>query len=186
MDPLPPELHDLLSTVRALYVQELAEAVRNQPGSFVESALRMEDGTLATEGTPPTPYRADLISRDTGETIQIDSTRRLTFREASFKRHGFRLQIASFFWDCANFSVNGATALDVDLISNWFDHWFDPEDQRDPNELGLHGVVHSMSNVEVSNDDWVFQIDFGSAPIEAFTDLIASLEAAGAKSVEVS
>jgi hypothetical protein len=186
MDQLQIKLHDVLSTVRALYVQELADAVRNQPGSFVEPALRMEDGTLATEGTPPTPYRADLITRDTGETTQIDSTRRLTFRETSFNIHGFVLRTASFFWDCANFRVTGATNLDINLIATWFNRWFDPEDQRDPDQTGLHGVVHSISNIEVSEDEWIFQIDFGSAPVEAFTDLIASLESAGARAVEIS
>lgn len=186
MDQPSPQLHDLLSTVRALYVHELAEAVRNHPGCFVEPSLRLENGALATEGTPPTPYRADVIAGDTGETVQIDSTRRLTFKEASFELNGFVVQTTPFFWDCANFRVTGATALDNDLLPKWLDRWFDPEDRREPDQTGLHGVVHSMSDIEVSGDDWTFQIDFGSAPVAAFTDLIASLESAGARSLEVS
>ena len=186
MRQLLPQLHDLLSTVRALYILELTEAVRNHPECFVEPTLRSEDGALAREGTPPTPYRADLIVKNTGETVQIDSTRRLTFREASYELNGFILHIASFFWDCANFRVTGITALDQDLLTQWFDRWFDPEDRREPDQAGLSGVVHSMSDIEVSEADWMFQIDFGSAPAEACLDLIASLESAGASSLEVS
>ncbi|MBM0103275.1 hypothetical protein JM946_00900 [Steroidobacter sp. S1-65] len=186
MDQLAPQLHDLLSTVRALYVLELSEAVRNHPESFVEPALRTADGTLAREGTPPTPYRADLIVKSTGETVQIDSTRRLTFRDAAFDLNRFTVHIGSFFWDCANVRVTGVTALEQDLLTTWFERWFDTEDEREPDQTGLFGVVHSLSDVEVAGDAWMFQIDFGSAPADACTDLIASLESAGASSLEVS
>lgn len=186
MEYLPPRLHDLLSTVRALYVLELTEAVRNNPECLVEPALRTADGVLAREGTPPTPYRADLISKSSGETVHIDSTRRLTFPEAEFDLNGFVVHIGSFFWDCANFSVSGVTALEQDLLTKWFERWFDSDDEREPDHTGLFGVVHSMSDVEVSEHDWTFQIDFGSAPADACIDLIASLESAGACSLEVS
>lgn len=186
MQQLPPQLHDLLSTVRALYVLELSEAIGKHPDCFVEPALRTAEGTLAKLGTPPTPYRADLIVKNTGETVQIDSTRRLTFRDGEFDLNRFTVHIGSFFWDCANFRVTGVTALEEDLLTQWFERWFDTEDEREPDQTGLFGVVHSMSDVEVSPEDWMFQIDFGSAPADACIDLIVSLESAGASSLEVS
>jgi hypothetical protein len=71
--------------------------------------------------------------------------------------------------------------LDVvtpEYIEEWFTVWFDPHELR--HEIREPGVVHLLSLQEGRVD-----IDMGTAPAEAFWQMIGLLEKAGAKNIYV-
>lgn len=72
-------------------------------------------------------------------------------------------------------------ALPSNLLSHWFQLWFDPEDAcHDPN-AELSGIIHSMLL-----QPHCISIDFGSANPDAFWDILQLLEDAGASRIQVS
>jgi hypothetical protein len=70
--------------------------------------------------------------------------------------------------------------LPDELIAQWFEAWFDPEDERYDPESRFAGIIHTLllDYGEVS-------VDFGTAPVEAFWDMLELLEASGAKNVRI-
>jgi hypothetical protein len=80
---------------------------------------------------------------------------------------------SSFGWDGVAIRYQSPRSAE-EIFGPWFEHWFDPEDERlDPKAL-LNGNIH---NIVLA--DGMVSIDMGTAPPEAFHELIAAFEAAG-------
>ncbi|CAN5904231.1 hypothetical protein BH11MYX2_BH11MYX2_18980 [soil metagenome] len=67
----------------------------------------------------------------------------------------------------------------------WLTTWLDPEDRNPVDMLGLSNVVHSIRDLCVVDGMLSFNVDFGSAPIECFGELIGALVHAGASFVAI-
>ena len=70
-------------------------------------------------------------------------------------------------------------------LHNWFDRWMDLEGKRDTDEDGLSGVVHFCSEPLAEGGGYLVELDLGSAPVEAFTDLMIVFAQMGATEVRV-
>lgn len=70
-------------------------------------------------------------------------------------------------------------------LSAWYDRWMDLEGKKDSDEDGLSGVVHFCSEPLAEGGGYLVELDFGSAPAEAFTDLLKVLSQMGASEVHV-
>ena len=68
---------------------------------------------------------------------------------------------------------------------NWAKKWIDIDDKKYVAGQGFQNVIHSVTFPVEDNGKWTTSIDFGSAPIEAFKDLIKTLRGQGIKEVEV-
>ena len=68
-------------------------------------------------------------------------------------------------------------------LQHWFWHWF-KENAGEHNEA-LAGAVHFLSDPEVSDGAVTFAVDLGTAPVEAFEDLLDALETMGARRCEI-
>jgi hypothetical protein len=68
----------------------------------------------------------------------------------------------------------------IEELNAWFQHWFDPDDERHREEAELGGIIHSL---------WVrpreLTVDFGTAPPDAFWSLLALLADAGATGLRI-
>lgn len=82
-------------------------------------------------------------------------------------------------WDSAEID-HGLPALPEGAIEAWFDEHFDPDDSRYDEARRLGSYVHSLA-IEPGR----LSIDFGSAPVEALTDLLGLLARAGARTIVV-
>lgn len=71
------------------------------------------------------------------------------------------------------------------FTSEWFDRWFDGEDTRQPDEHGLCGVIHFLADPEHEGNATILQVDFGSAPEEAFEELLDALRDSGVTKIEI-
>jgi len=71
------------------------------------------------------------------------------------------------------------------LLDGWKKKWlvFDRQAERD--EDGLCGLVHYLGAPTVEAGGFVYCIDFGSAPVDALTDLLNALVDMGASEIEV-
>jgi hypothetical protein len=70
-------------------------------------------------------------------------------------------------------------------FDNWARKWIDIDDKKTVGEDSLQHVIHSVTFPEEVNDGWTTSIDFGSAPIEAFKELLEVLSLQGIKKVQV-
>ena len=68
----------------------------------------------------------------------------------------------------------------IDEVARWFRRWFDPEDEWvDPN-ADLSGVIHSLLI-----KPGALSVDFGTAPVDAFWEMLGVLGRAGARNIQI-
>ncbi|MGI8840197.1 MAG: hypothetical protein ACR2F8_05370 [Caulobacteraceae bacterium] len=65
-------------------------------------------------------------------------------------------------------------------MTDWFEYWFDPDERRHDPSLKLSGKIHSLLV-----DEATASVDFGTAPTDAFWQLLGILESAGASDIKV-
>jgi hypothetical protein len=77
------------------------------------------------------------------------------------------------------------TDPDWALLEPWQRKWMNPERDGSQDEDGLSGVVHYLGKPIAEGGGHLFQIDFGSAPIEALLELVEVLAGMGAAEIEL-
>ncbi len=89
-------------------------------------------------------------------------------------------------WDDCEFHCAPAVDVSAALVA-WLLNWSDRAGTNNVDSDGLRGVVHSVTPPQRSSDrsTVAFAIDFGSAPPEAFTALVAALLGCGVTSIQV-
>jgi len=178
---------ELLAAVRKPYIDTLASAAVES--EHIEPAYRRADGSLAIEGLLHLPCRADIIAASgpsAGQPIRVDSETQLRFEPVSFHVGETPVSFYPFVWDWAAVEVGGLNEETIaQAFKAWFLEWFDTEDQNDPTEDGLFGVVHFMSDPARTTQGWVVTIDLGSLPEEALEDLLRRMSDVGASQIRV-
>lgn len=176
----------LLDQIRAHYVDRLAATVADHEGAIAEPALRDEQGVVATEGQLALGMRVDVVIVEHGkrqESLEVDPTTRLSFEPISFDwEGGLDVELRPFCWNGLSLLLSGDEIAPAALV-RWFKKWFDEDDERAVLPNGLCGVVHFLSDPRPTNGGVRFEADFGSAPVEAFEELLDSCREAGAQSV---
>ena len=90
---------------------------------------------------------------------------------------GATVVVESLRWDNVEIE-HSLPGLPENAIEAWFDQHFDPSDSRYDETRRFGSYVHSLG-VEPG----CLQVDFGSAPVEALTDLLQILSEAGATTI---
>jgi hypothetical protein len=164
--------------VRDVYVGRLvAETARLRSEQsdpvYSEAALRRADGDIARDGSFQLGMRVDAVIPAKGATVRIDSTSVMEFESITIDTESVGFVLSPFQWDwCVVTLECKQSSFSFERIVEWFDRWFDPDDEKLPDERGICGVVHFLDDPRFSDGRVVITTDLGSAPIEAFYELL--------------
>jgi len=126
-------------------------------------------------------YCVDFIKNDrTPEIVELQPENILTFEPIVGTFGKASLSIEHLRWNDVLIR-HDVDAIPSNLMSDWFQLWFDPEDARHDPNTELSGCIHSMLL-----QAHFITIDFGTANPDAFWGILQLLEDAGASSIEVS
>jgi hypothetical protein len=115
----------------------------------------------------------------------VGTERLIAFAPLEFEwSGGLRVRLAPFPWDYCELQL-AAPVADAAHFRVWFDRWFDAEDSRPEDDGDFKGVVHFMSDPEVGEGVTRLLVDFGSAPVAAFEQLLDAAVASGQTSVRI-
>jgi hypothetical protein len=129
-----------------------------------------------------------LVNEHVRDGMEIESETMVGFPAFSLKwKNVMPVKVWPFPWNACAVRMMGA-GVDLGRVLEWFEKWFDVDEAATSREDGLLGVVHSISSPPAAAASGLVQlmIDFGSAPIEAFEELIEAIHLSGAESVEIS
>ena len=183
---------ELLVSIRELYTEEFADVVARLGDSpdvrvFSEVALRDRTGQPIREGSLGLPMRLDLVSLSGGapESPSIDPERLMRFEPVSFvSRAGLNVLLHPFQWDSMTLSFQDPGVIaDWQPLVDWFGEWY--RENEDGAEGELLGVVHFLSDPELTSGRVRFTADLGSAPVEAFEALLDVVAALGVENVVI-
>lgn len=177
----------IIDAVRANYLRQFAAAVAEQCSVagrvLTEVAIRDKSGAPVGEGTLQLPMRLDIVPLSGGRpgpAVSVGSESKIVFAPAKFRwGEQLRVTLMPFWWDSAHVSVS---VTDWEPLQHWFIHWFSPDDDGDGQPLG---VVHFLSDPEPDSVGHSLTLDLGTAPVQAFEELLDAIGACGATAVVV-
>lgn len=184
-------LGDLLQMVRQDYVDQFMAALEDlqKDGAEleIEPVLAGEDGEAKLEGVLQLPLRADAVVHGKGGVRQAKIEPEGVFRfddAIRFDWEGMALEVFPFGWDSLPLTLQGVgDKPDWAPLQQWFWRWFaEPEE---PVEGPLEEVVHFLSDPEVKDGVARLVADLGSAPLEAWQDLLDACKACGASKLRI-
>jgi hypothetical protein len=125
------------------------------------------------------------VIKDGGaKTLSVDTEHMLSFDPISFMWGAdLKVRLGPFQWQAMRLQVPLPEPTCWQPLQHWFWRWF-KENTGEHNEA-LAGAVYFLSDPEVSDGAVTFAVDLGTAPVEAFEDLLDALEMMGAKRCEI-
>jgi hypothetical protein len=188
-----PTPSQILEQIRSHYLTRLRQGIADHAGDGIvtvvpEAALRGHDGKLLRRGTPLAPVRVDLVTlvnERVRDGMEIESETMPGFPPFSLRwKHVLPVVINPFAWNLCPVRMVQAGG-GIEPITDWFEQWFDADELKTPGEDGLIGVVHSIRSLAGEAGSVHFSIDLGSAPIEAFEEMIEAMFKCEAVSAEI-
>ncbi len=177
--PMSDAVEELVIRARDHYVTQFQAFIRRQRETCVTGAAEVKFGL----GADSSAYRGlavvDFVRNDAGtEGILFEPESFLTFDRIEGHIATTDLVIEGLRWDAVSIYHD---VLDVDRsISSWFDKWFDPDEVNLDQAVDVKNCIHAVY-IEPSE----LQVDFGTAPAEAFWELLDSLAGGQASFVTV-
>lgn len=160
-----------MRNVRANYIAAFTKhfAQSKDAGHNVHAEIRVEYGDPKRHDL----YRnavIDMLRKD--ETGAVSATRIVTSpMEASYPGVPITSRVA---WHSMTFRCEPLEFPENDLVA-WGERWIHDENPPLGPQDGLTGIIHFVSEPELTDDLVEFEVDFGSAPFEAFEELATLL-----------
>ena len=187
----PMTLGDLLRQIREYYLIRFKKGLEEIQRSGKQSAISEEvlltsDGKPARGGVLQLPMRVDLIVVENGrvvDSIRIDTEKMLTFAPFELIWDGMSVCVSGFKWNEMRFTcTSGDTPISMGPLQEWFSKWFFEQDSA-PRD-GFLELIHFLSDPSWQASSVIFEVDMGSAPVDAFEDLLDVLASLHIKKVE--
>lgn len=183
---VPIQFHSMLTSVRDEYLLAYRRALASYRQQFTPSAPEV----TFKLNRPDTPiqfqfYRVDLASGAVSppNLTEVNLGRPLKFKPQLFRMpSGLSLTMHPFVWSGIDF-ITAPFPADSPELASWCLSWLDPDDKRPRDSEGFSGVIHVVTMPTRRGDQWMFSVDFGTAPIAAFEELLAVLHRLGVESV---
>ena len=178
---------DLVAQVRDHFIEQFGSFVEQQQARFklgsAEVKLELDEDSTVFAGL----YCVDFIRPVDEEEDEDEEDGVMEFAPAFFLQFEptsgsfgrAEVQIEQLHWNDIVIQHDLAVLPD-ELIEEWFEAWFDPEDERFDPEARFAGVIHSLAMT-----DGAISIDFGTAHAAAFWDMLELLESAGATQLRI-
>ena len=169
---------ELTRRVRDHYVAQFQAFIEEQERSdsvgVAEVKFQLQGGRL---------YRhlmcVDFVAKAEKQVVEFLPGKYLRFDAFSGSYGNARLSIQQLRWNDALISHDLPTTPESALES-WFQRWFDPDDERHDQNAALGNVIHWLAIAP-----GIVTVDFGTAPVEAFWEMLDLLEEAGARKLRV-
>ena len=177
---------EIIDAVRGGYLRQFEATTAEQSAQgrvLTEVALRDESGAPVGEGSLQLPMRLDIVPMRGGQpgpTVSVDSESRTDFEPVEFAwGDQLHVRLAPFWWDSVRVTLS---IDDWTLLRQWFMKWFRADVDGDGQALG---VVHFLSDPEPGASGYSLTLDLGTAPVQAFEELLDAVEASGATAVAI-
>ena len=169
----------LVSRVRDHYTEQFRDFIRTESANSAQGAAEIKIKLNSPSQSFGNLYCIDFVRNDPHQLLELSPPRFLSFDPISGAFGECSLVIKSLRWDDVQVR-HDLDHLTSDAIEGWFHKWFDPEDKRTDPSAELSGCIHALA-IEPN----CLSIDFGTAPPDAFWEILEILERTGATQIAV-
>lgn len=177
------DIKEILGRQRELYLNDLLDFYKEKASGVRELLLELNNDEPIRQFKL---YRLDHYDQVDGESkpTELNSGKYLDFEPIEYNYGELTIELNPFFWNGCEFILKTNSPKNKWLIE-WTKKWIDEADDKQEGANGLTGVIHSVTKPELSADTFSFSVDFGSADIEAFLDLINEICLQDIKSLRI-
>lgn len=131
-------------------------------------------------------YRVDMASGDSASPnfSEFNHESHLSFNPVQFSANSIEAVLYPISWEAVEFETNEFN-IDNENLSDWALKWLDQEEQADTDEFGIGCYIHSITFPELENGKVHFSIDFGSASLASFRELLSVLIEMGVTDLKI-
>lgn len=166
-------LSGLITAERQRYYDifiEMIETLKEGKSTFAtELAIQSDDEEI------PAPFnimRVDFFYKNENQEDSMSEIRpneNPDFEPLEFQLGDLLVNMNPFCWNSCEIT---AESIDMDALAQWLIKWLRIDEEE---EDQLAEAVHSCSYPQETENGYTFTIDFGTAPIDAFIDLLQLL-----------
>ena len=170
------EIAVILEQVREHYISAYIEVAEDYKKKFDQSSpeVLLEIGGNENKPYPYRLYRMDLMSGSVEPPNMTDfnNDSHLVFEPIVFTADGrLKVTLSSFSWNAVEFE-GSCFPPDNEQIITWALKWLDVEEVKQLDENNFGGYIHSITYPEIDDNKCNFSVDFGTAPIDSFYELL--------------
>lgn len=159
-------------------------AMRGKPNFCPELLVRPNGRTT------PEPFclmRVDALFGDPSapEIIRFAAAPEDGITGSATLSNGLSVSVAGFSWEAVRLQFK-SDQFKIDSLAPWLESWLDPNELKEPEDSGLHAVVHDIAWGLSEKQDWDLCIDFGSAPVSSMQELLDILRMSGIDACQIS
>lgn len=173
-------LEQILNDERERYIRALKQSCQEVKSEFPSTAFELLIDI--NNNAIPYPYRyfrVDIISKTSAgehKVREVVMEPNDLIEPMNFVCGKLYLELRPFTWNSIQILINKQIQSPMDL-EKWVTCWLDLDDKNEKD--GNSNAIHSCSRVEHSQGWSYFTVDFGTAPVAAFLELIAWLQNEG-------
>ncbi|MEP3844539.1 MAG: hypothetical protein ABJM43_04260 [Paracoccaceae bacterium] len=174
------ELITLLEMLRSNYLLEFESVYRNQ--LEVNEEVHPEIAFKISDGVYKRLFVVDFFGKNGANTnlIEVGTTNAAYGGGQSFEYSSLSIEFGHVSWDDMRLELD-PMPQDIVGFEPWFDRWIDLDGAYKKEGAFLSHVIHSA----LIHDDSV-GIDFGTAPRDAFVQLLDLFKANGVETIRIS
>jgi len=177
----------VLDKVRDHYLQRFVASLNEYRESNSPAACELLI-ELNREGTRAYKlYRLDMASNASGEfkAQEVNPSTHLTFEPFEEQLGDVCVCLSPIAWN--GVELRGwIEVFELKRLEAWALKWLDVDDHNAQDSNGLQGVIHSVTEPKLEGTTLYLSVDFGSAPVTSFAELIGIIGSMGATNAEVS
>ncbi|MDI7773868.1 hypothetical protein [Asticcacaulis sp. EMRT-3] len=176
------EFGELLLLVRDSYISQFAAFIDQQNASHIGGAPEVKFELSEDSEIFGHIYCADYASEeDGGHVVELAPDEEISFDPLEVSFGAMEIAVTRLAWHDMTISIGQGGHVAPEALAPWFETWFDPDEQRFDPDTRFSGNIHALT---LDRDG--LNVDFGTAPMDAFVELIDLLEEQGCKAVAIS
>jgi len=181
------EVHRFIGRIRDHYLSGLCKEIATYNKTFnqTRSEILVELDGLDYQ---PAVYHLHRVDISSNSNSHVDFTEfkpddNIYFRPAKLSLNNqMKISLEPFVWsevdlECSAFDVRAP------LLQKWATYWL--HDYKRRNDYGLTGCVHGLTFPQQEGNFCHFKVDFGSAEVQSFVELLQVLQQLGVKRTRV-
>lgn len=177
------EIIEILEKQRQVYLRQLDEFWKGKIGAReILVAYNSDKPPMLLNLT-----RFDYLEKrnDAFNIEELSPDTYINHQTLDFVAGSFTIELRPFYWHGCEFILNKEIS-DTTFVEDWTAQWIDEEDLLQESGEGYANAIHSVTIPEIVNDETKFTVDFGTAAVDSFLDLLDRIAQQGIDKVTIS
>ena len=177
------ELKEIIQRQRETYLRQLTEFYKIRTTGAKELLLELNG---EEQERIFKLYRLDYYEQVDGQShpTELAPDTYVSHPPIDYTLGQMNIELNPFYWHGCDFVLDKMTN-EIEWLKDWTKKWIDDEDKMPINSSGFSNVIHNVTRPTKNENGIKFSVDFGTADVDCFLDLIQQIEKQGIDNLKI-